>query len=109
MIDLTRRDFIKAAGSAGASFVLSPVLMGMAKPVSSPSNNYPNVVMVISDDQGYGDLGCYGNKIVKTPNLDELYKKSTRLTNFIVSPICSPTRASLMTGRYNYRTGVWDA
>ncbi len=68
----------------------------------------PNVLVVITDDQGYGDLGCHGNPKIKTPNLDRFAAQSVRLESFYVSPVCSPTRASLMTGRYNYRTGVVD-
>ena len=67
----------------------------------------PNVVLVITDDQGYGDLGCHGNKIIKTPALDRLYAESIRLSNFHVDPTCSPTRSALLTGRYSCRTGVW--
>ena len=68
----------------------------------------PNVLVVITDDQGYGDLGCHGNPVLKTPNLDAFAKDSVQLTHFYVSPVCSPTRSSLLTGRYNYRTGVVD-
>lgn len=67
----------------------------------------PNVILILTDDQGYGDLGCHGNSILKTPHLDRLYGESVRLTNFHVDPTCSPTRAALMTGRYSTRTGVW--
>lgn len=67
----------------------------------------PNVILVMTDDQGYADLACHGNPTLKTPNLDTLYGQSLRLTDFHVSPTCSPTRAALMTGRYNNRTGVW--
>jgi arylsulfatase A-like enzyme len=67
----------------------------------------PNVVLVLTDDQGYGDLGCHGNPVLKTPNLDRLHEQSTRLTNFHVDPTCSPTRSALLTGRYSSRTGVW--
>ena len=67
----------------------------------------PNVVLVITDDQGYGDLGCHGNEIIKTPNIDALYSQSVRFTNFHVGPTCAPTRAGLMTGRYCNCTGVW--
>jgi arylsulfatase A-like enzyme len=67
----------------------------------------PNVVVVMTDDQGYGDLGCLGNPILKTPNLDRLYSESLRLTDFHVSPFCTPTRAALMTGRYPGRTGAY--
>src|SRR5687768_18225278 len=68
----------------------------------------PNVIVVITDDQGYGDLSCHGNPVLKTPHIDRLAREGLRLTRFYVSPVCSPTRASLMTGRYNYRTGVVD-
>jgi arylsulfatase A-like enzyme len=67
----------------------------------------PNVVFILTDDQGYGDLGCHGNQYIKTPHLDRLHAESVRLTNFHVSPTCSPTRAALMTGHYANSTGVW--
>jgi arylsulfatase A-like enzyme len=67
----------------------------------------PNVILIITDDQGYGDLHCNGNPLIKTPNLDRLAQESVRLTDFHVDPTCSPTRAALMTGRYSCRTGVW--
>ena len=67
----------------------------------------PNVVLVITDDQGYGDLGAHGNAKIKTPNLDALHKESVRLTDYHVDPTCSPTRSALMSGRYSTRTGVW--
>lgn len=68
----------------------------------------PNVVLIMSDDQGFGDVGIDGNPIVRTPNLDRLARSGARLEHFYVSPVCAPTRASLMTGRYNYRTGAVD-
>jgi len=67
----------------------------------------PNVVIVITDDQGYGDLSCHGNPLLKTPALDQLYAESVRLTDYHVSPTCSPTRAALLTGHWSNRTGVW--
>ena len=70
-------------------------------------NQRPNVVFIITDDQGYGDLACHGNPIINTPHLDQLHAKSTRLTNFHVGPTCAPTRAGIMTGRYCNCTGVW--
>jgi len=63
--------------------------------------------MVITDDQGYGDLGCTGNPIVKTPHTDKLANESIWLTDFHVAPTCSPTRAALMSGHWTNRTGVW--
>lgn len=68
----------------------------------------PNVVLILTDDQGYGDLGCHGNPNLKTPHLDRLASESVELTQFYVCPNCSPTRACLLTGRYNYRTGVTE-
>lgn len=67
----------------------------------------PNVVLVITDDQGYGDLSCHGNPVLKTPNLDRLHDESIRLTDYHVSPTCSPTRSALQTGHWTNRTGVW--
>lgn len=74
----------------------------------SASPRRPNVVLIITDDQGYGDLGLHGNDKIKTPNLDRLGRESVQLAQFYVMPVCSPTRACLLTGRYNYRTGVVD-
>ncbi|MDE0198870.1 MAG: arylsulfatase [Caldilineaceae bacterium] len=67
----------------------------------------PNVVFVLTDDQGYGDLSCHGNPVVKTPHLDELYNCSARFTDYHVGPTCAPTRAGLLTGHYANSTGVW--
>ncbi len=67
----------------------------------------PNIVFVLTDDQGYGDLGCYGNPIIQTPHMDALSQESIRLENYHVGPTCAPTRAGLMTGHYHNSTGVW--
>ena len=67
----------------------------------------PNVLVIITDDQGYGDLAVHGNGKIRTPHLDQLHGESVRFTNFHVDPTCSPTRSALMTGRYSTRTGVW--
>ncbi len=69
--------------------------------------DHPNVVVVITDDQGYGDLSCHGNPILKTPHLDALHGDSVRLLDYHVAPTCSPTRAGLLTGHWTNRTGVW--
>lgn len=66
----------------------------------------PNVIVVLTDDQGYGDVGIHGNGNVVTPHLDRFARKGIRFSRFYVSPVCAPTRASLMTGRYYHRTGV---
>ncbi len=67
----------------------------------------PNVVLIMTDDQGYGDLSCHGNPVLKTPNLDKLHNESIRLTDYHVAPTCSPTRCALLTGHWTNRTGVW--
>ncbi|RIJ47975.1 arylsulfatase [Maribellus luteus] len=85
-------------------FVVAAILQA----VSAQQATHPNVVLIITDDQGYGDLGCTGNPHVKTPVLDRFAEENIRFTNFYVSPVCAPTRSSLMTGRYSLRTGVRD-
>ena len=78
--------------------ISAPALLGAER---------PNVILIMTDDQGYGDLACHGNEQIKTPHLDQLHGESVRLTDYHVDPTCSPTRAALMTGRYSTRTGVW--
>lgn len=68
----------------------------------------PNIVLFVSDDQGFGDLSLHGNPVLHTPNLDRIARQGAEFTQFHVNPVCSPTRASLLTGRYYYRTGVVD-
>ena len=75
--------------------------------VTAGAAQRPNVVLVITDDQGYGDLSCHGNPVLKTPHLDKLHADSVRLTDYHVAPTCSPTRAALITGHWTNRTGVW--
>ncbi len=68
---------------------------------------HPNIIFILTDDQGYGDMGCHGNPWIKTPNTDRLYSQSVRFTNFHVGTTCAPTRAGLMTGKYCNKVGVW--
>ena len=75
--------------------------------INAGSDSRPNVIIVMTDDQGYGDLGCHGNPLIKTPNLDDFHDESVRFTNFHVGTTCSPTRSMLMTGRDCNRVGVW--
>jgi uncharacterized sulfatase len=67
----------------------------------------PNVIVIVTDDQGYGDIGANGNPWLRTPHLDRLRGEGVRLENFHVDPVCTPTRAALLTGRYAVRTGAW--
>ena len=66
----------------------------------------PNVILIMTDDQGYAPVGRHGHPWIKTPNLDALHDTSVRFTRFLVSPTCSPTRSALMTGRHPMRNGV---
>jgi arylsulfatase A len=77
------------------------------KEVEGFSGRRPNVILILTDDMGYGDLGCYGNDTIKTPNIDRLASEGVRFTDFYSSnALCSPSRAGLLTGRYAHRTGV---
>lgn len=83
-------------------------LFAVALTLGLQAEDKPNIIIVMPDDMGYGDLGVTGNPVIRTPNIDRFASESAELTNFYVSPVCSPTRANLMTGRYNYRTRVVD-
>ena len=79
-------------------------LTGNAKDTKKPKR--PNIILILTDDQGYGDCGRHGHPLLKTPNMDRLYDESVRFNNFYVSPSCSPTRASLLTGMHEFKNGV---
>ena len=89
------------------TILICSVLALLMMPHVASAARKPNVILIMTDDQGYGDLGCHGNPVLKTPNLDQLFRESVRLTDFHVSPFCTPTRAALMTGRYPARTGAY--
>lgn len=84
-----------------ACLLLLPVVL-LAKAPAAP----PNIVLIMTDDQGYGEIGAHGNPLLRTPNLDRLHAESVRFTEFHVSPTCAPTRAALLTGRHEFRLGV---
>ena len=90
----------------GGVFAGMPVMAVAAANASAAGR--PNVVLFLVDDLGYGDLACHGNPHVRTPHINAFGRETVEFTRFHVSPVCSPTRASLMTGRYNFRTGVAD-
>lgn len=74
---------------------------------AEPSSDRPNFVIIFIDDMGYGDLGCYGSKTIRTPRIDKLAEEGTRFTDFYVQPVCGPSRSALLTGRYPFRSGGW--
>ncbi|MCM4151452.1 arylsulfatase [Arenibacter sp. N53] len=84
------------------------LILSLTFGVKAQLKQRPNVILIITDDQGYGDLGITGNPHVKTPVIDAFARESVRFNNFYVSPVCAPTRSSLMTGRYSLRTGMRD-
>ena len=86
-----------------ASIALSIVASGLLAQDRTVDPNKPNVVLIVTDDVGYGDFGVYGARDVKTPNIDRLAQQGARLTDFYASPQCTPTRAALITGRYPQR------
>ena len=89
-----------------ALLLLLCLFLGLAG-CASGGTEPPNVILVMTDDQGYGDIGAHGSPYVETPALDRLHADSVRLNDFHVDPCCSPTRAALLTGQYSARTGVW--
>ncbi|MEL6106831.1 MAG: sulfatase-like hydrolase/transferase [Planctomycetota bacterium] len=93
------------ASIAGCTACMISGLAGVLAEAAE-SRNQPNVVLVMTDDQGYGDVRSHGNPLIDTPNLDRLAADGARFENFFVSPLCAPTRASLLTGRYHIRTGT---
>ncbi len=98
---LPRPSFTYALSALVAASIL------LAAGCSAPADDRPNIILVMTDDQGYGEVGAHGNTMIQTPHLDALHAESVRLTNFHVDPTCSPTRSALITGRYSSRTGVW--
>ena len=103
-----REDWTEKSRNLGTLLLLIGIYLVPNDSTQADTPDRPNIILIMTDDQGYGDLGVHGNPIIRTPNLDRFAKQSVELKNFYVSPVCAPTRASLMTGRYNYRTGVTD-
>ena len=79
----------------------------MSKTTDDGLKERPNILIIFTDDQGYADLGCFGNKKNKTPRLDQLAKEGTRFTSFYAQPVCGPSRSALLTGRYPVRSKGW--
>ena len=99
-INFSRREFIKKTG-----FLMAGVALGSSLGCVLDAEDPPNIVFIFCDDMGYGDIGSFGSSI-PTPNIDSIAKEGVRFTHFSASPLCSPSRAGLMTGRYCTRVGV---
>lgn len=93
----------------GVKFLFITILTFQLLSCSSKTSiNPPNIILILTDDQGWGDLSISGNKDISTPNIDMLANNGVRFDRFYVSPVCSPTRAEILTGRHHVRTGVYD-
>jgi len=103
----SRRQFLAAAGAFAAAGCATYTVPGRAARAAEATRR-PNILLIMTDDQGYGDVSAHGNPHLKTPNLDRLRGEGVRFERFYVCPVCAPTRAALMTGRYNYRTRAID-
>ena len=107
-INTTRRSFLKAFSLGTAALCMSgcrQALYQPDKPVDPKKKEKPNFVIIFTDDQGYGDLGCFGSKSIKTPRLDKMAKEGIRFTSFYAQTVCGPSRGALMTARYPVRIG----
>jgi len=96
----TRRGFLKAAGLGAAALALLRNARGAKDP-----NMLPNIVIILADDLGWNDVSYHGSEI-RTPNIDRIARRGAELDRFYACPICSPTRAGLMTGRWPLRFGI---
>jgi len=105
---MKRREFIKCIAGVAVTAALPNSGCSIANSGgSSRRSDRPNIILIMADDLGYGDIGCYGSKIISTPNIDALAKGGIKFTDYHSNcPVCSPTRAALLTGRYQQRAGI---
>ena len=104
--DMGRREFMGRSALSGIGALVCAESASSADAGQSPFPARPNVIIVMTDDQGYGEIGRHGNDIIETPNIDRFHDESVRFKRFFVSPTCSPTRAALLTGRHEFRCGI---
>ncbi len=104
---ISRREFLSTSATVTLAGLAAPLLAGSPRGNVPPVNSRPNIIVILADDLGYGDLACYGSEVALTPHLDQMAAEGTRFTDFYVNaPICGPTRAGILTGRQHYRCGV---
>ena len=102
---MNRREFIKCIASGAFAAALTNSGCSIANPGRGPDR--PNIILIMADDLGYGDIGCYGSTKISTPNIDALARGGMKFTDYHSNcPVCSPTRAALLTGRYQQRAGI---
>ncbi|MCL4693986.1 MAG: sulfatase-like hydrolase/transferase, partial [Candidatus Hydrogenedentes bacterium] len=94
---MNRREWLRSAGLAAGSGLVASACAGAAK--AGTSGRRPNIIYIMADDLGYGDLGCYGQDVVQTPRIDQLAEEGIRFTQcYAGSTVCAPSRCALMTG-----------
>lgn len=107
-METTRREFLKSVGAGALALGAGSLLSPLQRAWAAQSGRRPNFVFVLADDWGWGDLGCYGHDILRTPNLDKLAKQGTLFTRFYVNgPVCSPSRCGFMTGQFPSRHRIF--
>jgi arylsulfatase A-like enzyme len=107
---MRRRDFLKAVGLGAGACVLPGCVNNLKHSRDDAATAKPNIILIMADDLGYGDVGFNGNKVIRTPQLDEMAMASIRFTRFYAGgPVCSPTRATCLTGRHYFRYGIFSA
>ncbi|MDD4873213.1 MAG: arylsulfatase [Kiritimatiellae bacterium] len=104
MNNINRRDFLKITGLC--SVFLSISKFTLTAGTNALAGRRPNIILILTDDQGYGDLGRNGNPVIKTPNLDRMYDESVHFEDFHTSPTCAPTRSSIISGKHEFKNGV---
>jgi arylsulfatase A-like enzyme len=104
-MELTRREFLKISGTASACLSIGGCFEGVKRVAGVSNQKQPNILLIMADDMGFSDIGCYGGEI-NTPNIDKLAANGLRYTRFYNAARCCPTRASLMTGLYPHQTGL---
>jgi arylsulfatase A-like enzyme len=108
MIKIWQRRLLNASGSSSMkTLFIKNICFVVVLLIHAEISARPNVLLILTDDQGYGDLSMHGSPHLKTPAMDRIGREGVRLDRFYVSPLCAPTRASLLTGRYHLRTGVF--
>ncbi len=105
---MNRREFIKCIAGGAIAAALPNVGCSIANSgTRSKGTNLPNIILIMADDLGYGDISCYGSTKINTPNIDTLARGGMKFTDYHSNcPVCSPTRAALLTGRYQQRAGI---
>ena len=90
------------------NYIICLFILSLFSCTENVDDESPNIILIMTDDQGWGDLELTGNPVLKTPNINNLAKNGSLFNSFYVSPVCSPTRSEILTGNYHPRTGVMD-